>query len=68
MQNLLVQRSSGAPGKRQLNGAARLPRLQTAGEVVPLVAALVELERKVYHSREVIEGKQSCAVPPASVS
>jgi hypothetical protein len=30
--------------------------LQTAGEVVPLVASLVELERKVFHSQEVIQG------------
>lgn len=32
-------------------------RAQTAAEVVPLVASLVELERQVYHSREVIEGE-----------
>ena len=36
---------------------------QTAGEVVPLVAALVELERKVYHSREVIEGEGGGSIP-----
>jgi hypothetical protein len=29
---------------------------QTVGEVVPLVASLVELERKVFHSQEVIQG------------
>lgn len=36
---------------------------QTAAEVVPLVASLVELERQVYHSREVIQGE---AVGPAA--
>lgn len=33
------------------------PLPQTVGQVVPLVASLVELEREVWHSREVIRGE-----------
>lgn len=47
----------------QLSAACWCPRVpvatcrsQAAGEVVPLVAQLVELERSVFHSRDVLEG------------
>ncbi|KAL4422033.1 hypothetical protein ABPG77_004849 [Micractinium sp. CCAP 211/92] len=39
----------------------------TVAEVVPLVASLVELERQVYHSREVIEAAETALVAQPEV-